>query len=68
MCFYRDQIVQLKSELLDLLDCPVCKSGKGFVQHDEKLCCQTCEQSFKLKALNGPSGEGVLMPDFLEVE
>ncbi|MDD7984550.1 hypothetical protein PQO01_06265 [Lentisphaera marina] len=60
--------MQLKSNLLDLLDCPVCKSGEGLVQKETKLSCGKCGQEFKLKALNGPSGQGVLMPDFLEFE
>ena len=60
--------MQLKQDLLSILDCPNCKSGAGLEQSEQVLRCTACEQTFKLKALDGPSGEGILMPDFLEVE
>jgi len=66
--FYRNIIVQLKPNLLELLNCPVCKSGEGLEQQEKELHCLSCKQVFKLKQLDGPDGQGVLMPDFLEFE
>ena len=58
--------MKIKEELLELLDCPKCKSGKGLIVQEQILFCEVCESEFPMKKVDGPQDEGFLIPDFLE--
>ena len=48
---------QLSKELLDVLACPVCKSGLGYSKAKQELTCSKCRKTYKIK-----EGIPVLLP------
>lgn len=61
--------LKLNQELLEILDCPKCKLDKGLTWIDqETLSCPECQQSYKMKRVDGVQNQGLLIPDFFEFE
>ncbi|HII16125.1 MAG TPA: Trm112 family protein [Nanoarchaeota archaeon] len=48
---------ELSKELLDVLACPVCKSGLAYSKAKQELHCKKCRKTYKVK-----EGIPILLP------